>query len=236
MDREADSGCLATSSSRRPLEGGRIFAVLSAFGGILTCWGATSRWIRVYPSTVGFERSVLLRPLGGPSPTLARGALLGGVAIVILAGCFVVMSGTSSRRWIAVSIVVIAMLVALAFHNLRLEDPLSFVPLQLRGGLVPCDPRRPVLPCLIVQSQAEKIEWGGWVAVFWGILAVIRTRSQRRDRSAEIASGVRGWITRERSASDLRLLFWMVAVTAVAAILLYVGFFILYGMFAGDPP
>jgi hypothetical protein len=235
MGRDEGSARPSSFSSRRLLEGGRIFALLAAVGGILTCLGATSRWIRVYPSTVGFEGSLLLRPITGPSPTLARGALVGGIAIVVLVGCFIAMSGTSRRRWFAATIVLSALAVALTFHDQRIDDPLSFVPLGIRGGLLPCDPVQPFSPCLTVRPQAEKIEWGGWIAVFWGTLALMRAGSERRARSAEAPPEVSGVIARMRSASDLRILAWMVAGTAVAGIVLYVGFAILYGMLAGDP-
>ncbi len=213
-------------SSARVFEGGRIFALLALVGGVMTCWGAVRNWVFLLPVTAsGDGRPIWLRPIAGPNPSLARAALAAGVVIVMCSIVFVALRRDVPRIVSMAVLILAGIWTAVVFHDLHVTDPLHLVPLQQRG-LPVCG----TAPCIEVITLTEWIEWGAWVAIFWGVMALVR---------AFIAYGGVGIEDPDRpttAMTDVRVLVWLVEIVAVVAVLLYVGFSILYGMFAGDHP
>ena len=211
-------------SSARIFEGGRIFALLALVGGMMTCWGAVRKWVYVLPvSASSFGRPICLRPIAGPNPALARQALAAGVVIVMCGIAFVALRRDATRITLIAVLILAGIWTAFAFHDLHVADPVNFVPLQQRG-LPVC----PAAPCIEVITLTEWIEWGSWVAIFWGVIALVRAFMAYR------GVGVEGPDRPTTAMTDVRFLVWLVEIAAVVAVLLYVGFAILYGMFAGD--
>lgn len=183
---------VTSSRWRRParmLWGGRIFAMLAGAGGLLTCGGAMSTWVRVYPSTSSFSSGALLRPITGANPILPLIALGAGLAISVLAVTFVVTRRTERRAVLALVLISTGVVTALAFTDLRIGSPASLVPSDLRGNLPLCDLRSP-RPCLNVYWPTETIVWGGWIAAFWGAWALIRVRPRPERPPIAEARGV----------------------------------------------
>ncbi len=157
------------------LRGGRVFAVLAAAGGLLTCRGAVSTRVRAWPSESSFDEGVVLRPLTDASPILPLIALTAGLTVVTLAVAFIVLRRTQTRAVLALVLVAVAVSTALAFTELRIGGASTLVPGDVRGDLPVCD-READPPCLNVYWPTETIVWGGWIAAFWGTWALIRVR------------------------------------------------------------
>jgi hypothetical protein len=157
------------------LRGGRIFAVLAAGGGVLTCRGAVSTRVRAYPSGSSFDDGVVLRPLTDASPILPLVALGAGLTVAALAIAFIVLRRTRTRAVLAIVLITVGVITALAFTELRIGGASTLVPAGVRDGLPVCD-RETGPPCLNVYWPTETIVWGGWIAAFWGGWALIRVR------------------------------------------------------------
>jgi hypothetical protein len=196
-------------------------------GGAMVCWGAIRRWVFFMITTSsGSDDEHWVRPITSASPSLARQALAAGILILICASGFILLRRNATRIALMFLLLLTGIWVVATFHELQLDDPLRIVPSELRGGLSLC----PAAPCIEVIPLVEWIEWGAWVALFWGALAMVRALVP--PRTTEVSPAV----SRFRNLSDARVLVWLVAATLAIAFVLYVGFIILYGLFAGDAP
>jgi hypothetical protein len=234
------------------LRGGRIFMILAIGGGLLTCWGAVSTRVSVFTSMASFGDGVVVRPISGPNPTMALAALASGLVMVILALSFIVLRRTNRRAVLAVALILTGIGTAWAFTDLRIGDPASLVPAELLSGLPIC--RTEVLgPCVHVYWPTETIVWGGWIAAFWGALALIRVRpSMAASTHAGVKRGVpaptnvshlqlvaeeptttpQGLVPqsdppRRRVLTDAKVLAWIVGIPTIAAAFLLVGLVLL---------
>jgi hypothetical protein len=226
VDRTRHAGGIShDGATARILEGGRIFAVLALVGAAMTCWGAVRRWVFVlFVSPSGIHRVLWLRPITGPNPALARQALAAGIIVCICGIAFVTLRRDTLRIASMGLLLLVASWIVVVFHELQIVDPIAFVPQALREGLPLCG----TAPCLEVIPIVEWIEWGAWVTIFWGGLAMVRSLTAMTSEGER----PRGRIA---TMTDARLLAWIVGIFLLTAMVLYVGFGILYAMFAGDP-
>ena len=218
-------------------QGGRIFMVLAGGGGLLICWGVLATTVLVYPSDESQSSARSFHPLSGSNLTVPLIALAAGVMIVVLALLFVALRRTETRRALAAALILIGVLTGVAFSD-RSGDIASLVPGELLAGLSVCDASS-LGPCITVYWPTESISWGGWIAAFWGAVALARLRSgspapsqpEARIRVARASvkptlpdrvdvrrlSNTRSAPSPRKRSSDVKVLAWLVGVTAAAA-------------------